>query len=86
MDILPYDLSTTNDLLTSRGGLICIAEMMNKIGFSEAVNKYFPVPQSNRGYRPSVFVNSLILMLQEGGQHALMTCVISVRMKPYACY
>ncbi len=68
MDILPYDLSTTNDLLTSRSGLICIAEVMKKIGFSEAVDQYFPVPGSNRGYRPSVFVTPLILMFQEGGR------------------
>jgi hypothetical protein len=68
MNILPYDLSTTNDLLTSRGGLICIAEMMRKIEFSGAVDKHFPAPQSNRGYRPSVFVNSLMLMFQEGGR------------------
>jgi hypothetical protein len=67
MNILPYNLSTTNDLLTSRGGLICIAQMMEKIGFCEAVDKYFPVSQSNRGYRPSVFVDSLMLMFKEGG-------------------
>lgn len=68
MNILPYNLSTTNDLLTSRGGLVCMAEIMKKIGFSEAVDKYFPAPKSNRGYRPSIFVTSLMLMFQEGGR------------------
>jgi hypothetical protein len=68
MDILPYDLSTTNDLLTSRVGLICIAQMMQNLGFSEAVDQYFPAPKSNRGYQPSAFVTPLILMFQEGGR------------------
>jgi hypothetical protein len=68
MNTVPYNLSTTNDLLTSRSGLICIAQMMQQIGFSEAVDKHFPGPKSNRGYRPSVFVTPLILMFQEGGR------------------
>jgi hypothetical protein len=68
MDILSHDLSTTKDLLTSRSGLICIAQMMEKIGFCEAVDQYFPTPKSNRGYQPSVFVTPLILMFQEGGR------------------
>jgi hypothetical protein len=41
---------------------------MQQIGFSEAVDKYFPAPKSNRGYRPSIFVTPLILMFQEGGR------------------
>lgn len=68
MNILPYELSTTNDLLTSRAGLICIAEVMNRLGFSELVNQYFPAPKSNRGFKPSVFVNAIMLMLHEGGR------------------
>ncbi len=68
MNIVSHDLSTTKDLLTSRSGLVCIAQMMEKIGFCEAVDKYFPAPKSNRGYRPSVFVTPLILMFQEGGR------------------
>jgi len=68
MDILPYKLSTTNDLLTSRAGLVCIAEMMNQLGFTAWVNRYFPAPKSNRGFKPDVFVNAIVLMLHEGGR------------------
>ena len=67
MKILPYKLSTTKDLLTSRSGLVTVAHLMNKVGFSDLVDKHFPHPKSNRGFKPSVFVNSLMLMLQEGG-------------------
>lgn len=68
MDIVPYQLSTTNDLLTSRAGLLSIAQLMTSIGFSDEVDRHFPAPKSNRGYRPSVFVNAVILMLHEGGR------------------
>ena len=68
MNILPYHVSTTNDLLTSRAGLVCIAQLMQSLGFSDWVDQHFPTPKSNRGYNPSVFVNALILMLHEGGR------------------
>ncbi len=68
MNILPFHLSTTKDFLTSRAGLVCIAQLMQSLNFSNWVDQYFPAPKSNRGYNPSVFVNSLILMLHEGGR------------------
>ena len=51
MDIIPYQLSTTKDLLTSRAGLLCIGQLIEAVGFSEAVDQYFPRPKSNRGYK-----------------------------------
>lgn len=68
MDILPYKITKTKDLLTSRAGLLSIAQLMDSIGFADVINKHFPKPQSNRGFQPSVFVQSLILMLHEGGR------------------
>ena len=67
MKSISYQLSTTKDLLTSRAGLLCIGELMNQLQFSELVNTHFPKPLSNRGFAPSVFVNSMMLMLHEGG-------------------
>ena len=67
MNILPYNLSTTNELLTSRGGLLAIASLMQKLNLTNLIDKHFALPKSNRGYNPSVFLNSLILMQHEGG-------------------
>lgn len=67
MNILPYELANTNDLLTSRAGLIAIAQLMNSIGFTQLIDRYFPKPRSNRGFKASRFVNAMILMLHEGG-------------------
>jgi len=68
MNIIPYHLKTTNDLLTSRAGLVCIAKVMQSVGLSSLANTYFSAPKSNRGFQPSVFVNAMMLMLHEGGQ------------------
>ena len=68
MNILPYTLETTNDLLTSRAGLLSIAQLMQSIGFPDWVDRYFPAPKSNRGFPPSTFVNAVMLMLHEGGR------------------
>ena len=69
MKILPYQLETTNDLLTSRAGLLSIAELMNSLGLADRIDACFPQPGSNRGFKPSVFMETLILMQHEGGFH-----------------
>ncbi len=67
MNILPHNLSTTHELLTSRGGLLSIATLMQQLNLTKLIDKCFVLPKSNRGFTPSVFVNSLILMQHEGG-------------------
>lgn len=69
MKILPYKLATTNDKLTSRAGLLAIAQLMESLKLSERVDQLFPQPMSNRGFKPSVFVQTLLLMLHDGGFH-----------------
>ncbi len=67
MNILPHNLSTTHELLTSRGGLLAIATLMQKLKLTNLIDKHFALPKSNRGFKPSVFINSLVLMQHEGG-------------------
>lgn len=67
MNIIPHNISTTHELLTSRGGLLAIATLMQKLNLTNLVDKHFDLPKSNRGFNPSVFVNSLILLQHEGG-------------------
>lgn len=68
MHILPYTIANTNDLLTGRGGLLCVAELMRQVGFSSWVERDFPKPGSNRGYSPAEVVTLWMLMLHEGGR------------------
>ncbi len=61
MKIVPYELGTTNDLLTSRAELLILAQLMNSIGFADLADQHFPAPNSNRGFKPSTFVDSVIV-------------------------
>ena len=56
MNVLPYKIAKTNELLTSRGGLVCLAELLRQTGFPSWVAQHFPEPGSNRGYKPSSVV------------------------------
>lgn len=69
MNILPHKLATTNDLLTSRAGLLAIAQVMESIDLAKRIDQYFPSPRSNRGFKPSSFIETLILMQHEGSFH-----------------
>jgi hypothetical protein len=69
MTILPYKLATTNDELTSRAGLLAIAQVMQTLKLTERLDQAFPLPQSNRGFKPSQFIQTLILMQHEGSFH-----------------
>jgi len=66
--IFPFKIAMTKEVLTARGGLALFAEYNHGIGLRELTDKYMPAPGSNRGFKPSVFVDSLVLMLQGGGR------------------
>lgn len=67
--ILPYKLDTTNDLLTSRAGLLATAHLMESLSLAERIDRAFPNPLSNRGFQPSQFIKTFILMQHEGRFH-----------------
>lgn len=67
--MLPYKLDTTNDLLTSRAGLLALGQLMTSLNLSERIDQHFPPPKSNRGYAPSAFIQTLLYVQHEGGFH-----------------
>ena len=69
MNILPYKLTTTNDHLTSRTGLLALAELMQSLELAEHIDQQFPRPGSNRGFKPSTYIETLIVMQHEGSFH-----------------
>ena len=66
--IFPFKMGATKEELTAHGGLALMAEFNHGIGLRELTDKYMPAPGSNRGFKPSVYVDSLVLMLQGGGR------------------
>jgi len=67
--ILPYKLNTTNDLLTSRAGLLATGQLIETLNLAKHIDQHFPLPKSNRGFRPSEFIKTFILMQHEGSFH-----------------
>lgn len=66
--VFPFKIEMTKEKLTAHGGLALMAEFNHGIGLRELVDRYLPVPGSNRGLNPSVIVDSVVLMLQGGGR------------------
>ena len=51
MSILPHKLGISKLILTSRVGLIVVAQLMQRLGLAPLVDQQLPAPGSNRGYR-----------------------------------
>ena len=66
--VFPFKIETTKERLTAHGGLALMAEFNHGIGLRELTDRYLPPPGSNRGFDPSVMVDTLVLMLQGGGR------------------
>jgi len=49
MNILPYKLKTTKEQLTSRAGLVIVAQIIKQLELSTSIDRYFPSLKSNRG-------------------------------------
>ena len=67
--IFSFKLEKTEEALTAHGGLALMAEYNHGLGLRGWVDRHLPLPGSNRGYAPSVYVDTLVLMLQAGGRH-----------------
>ena len=67
--ILPHKLATTNDQLTSRAGLLTIGQLMESMQLAERVDKHFPKPKNNRGFNPSIYIQTLVLMQHQCDFH-----------------
>lgn len=66
--VLGFKIENTQEELTAHGGLALMAEYNHGMGLRGLANRHLPAAGSNRGYNASVFVDSLVLMLQGGGQ------------------
>ncbi len=68
MNILNYKLVTTNELLTSRIGLITLTHTIRVLDLSKTIDQHFPASGSNCVLKASTFINTLVLSQHEGGE------------------
>ena len=66
--MLTFKLERTDETLTAHGGLALLAEYTHALGLRALVPRYLPGPGSHWGYAPSVFVETVVLLLQAGGR------------------
>ena len=66
--VFPFKIEMTKEKLGAHGGLALMAEFNHGIGLRELTDRYLPAPGSNRGFDPSVIVDTVVLMLQGGGR------------------
>lgn len=66
--VFGFKLEKTSEELTAHAGIALLAEYNHGMGLRELADHHMPEPGSNRGYQPSAFVDSLVLMLQAGGR------------------
>ena len=62
MAILPHKLAISKLHLTSRVGLIIVAQLMQRIGLAELVDQQLPASGCNRGYRQGAIFNIFMLL------------------------
>lgn len=65
--VFGFKLERSDETLTAHEGLALLAEYNHGLGRT-LTDRFLPGPGSNRGYAPSVFVDTLVLLLQAGGQ------------------
>ena len=66
--ILDFAVESTDEKLTPQAGVILLGEYLKEIRLQHLTNRHFPLPGSNRGYDPFVYLNARILMLHGGGR------------------
>jgi hypothetical protein len=66
--ILPFKIVPYNEPLVTRSGLLLAYEMAKALRLPWVIDEELPGPDSGRGYKPSQFVLSLILMFHGGGK------------------
>jgi hypothetical protein len=67
--LLNFTVESTDERLTPRAGEAVFGEFLKAIGVDRLCHKYLPLPQSNHGYHPYVYIQPLLLMLHSGGRY-----------------
>ena len=66
--VLPFKLEVTEETITAHAGLCLFGEFLHGLCANALVDRELPRPGSAAGYRPSAFIEPLILMLNGGGR------------------
>ncbi len=74
--VLPFKLAASGKSLTAQSGLALYGEYLRAMGVGCLIDHELPGPGSAAGYRPSVHVLPLVLMLAGGGRTLEDLCAL----------
>jgi len=66
--VMSFKLTTTEENLTAHAGLGLFGEFCTAMKLSDQINRHLPQPGSAKGFKPGVYVQSLIMLLHGGGR------------------
>ena len=66
--VLPFKLEITEEKITAHAGLAVFGEFVHATGILREVDNVLKSPGSGAGYKPSRYVEPIMLMLQGGGR------------------
>jgi len=69
MEIIPYQLSTTKELITPRSGIICLAELIDKLNIASMIDNIGRELKSNNAIKHSEYILSYIFALHAGADN-----------------
>lgn len=67
-NVLPFKLGITEEKITAHAGLVVFGEFLHATGILSEVDRVMEGPGSGVGYKPSQYVEPLLLMLHGGGR------------------
>ena len=66
---IKFQIGNYERKITPRSGIAIYAQVLKSLGIDSMVDKYMPLPGSNRGYNSSSYIIPLMLLLFGGGRH-----------------
>ncbi len=72
---MEFDISYTDKEITPWGGMVLLKQMLQKIGLKKVIEECsdLPAPKSNRGYQPSIIIESFLVSIWSGANRFLHT-------------
>jgi hypothetical protein len=72
---MEFEISYTNKEITPWGGMVLLQQMLQKAGLKKVIEDCpdLPLPKSNRGYPPSIIIESFLVSIWSGANRFLHT-------------
>jgi len=66
--VFNFNIERTEKNITANAGLSFLARYIHGLGINQLADKYLPLPGNAKGYKPSEYVDTFILLLCGGGR------------------